>query len=113
MTIIAQNFLFIFPLCVIFNVRDIEADRKAGVFTLQTLYGIGTTILFCLASLAIFLAVVFYSPVLSDHQEVLLFSGAASAVLILFASEKRSDYYNMLYLDGMILLQAALVFAQS
>lgn len=106
--ILLQNFLFIFPLCLIFNVRDIAADRKAGVRTLPVLYGEKITIAVCLISLALFSLVVALYPSLREGRSGLLFCAAATGVLMLFASKNRSDYYYSLGIDGMILLQAGI-----
>lgn len=107
--IFLQNFLFIFPLCVIYNVRDIDADRKAGVKTFPVVYGLKVTIAVCLISLILFSALVILSPSFRDFKAMLLLSAAVSAALLLFASGKRSDYYYTFWIDGMILLQAGLV----
>ncbi len=108
-TILLQNFLFIFPLCLLFNVRDIEEDRRVGVRTLPVIYGVKFTVLICQFFLAFFAALVFFSPSLKEVRTGLLLSGLLSAILILFASEKRSDIYYTLWVDGMILLQAILL----
>ena len=107
--IFLQNFLFIFPLCVIYNVRDIDADRKSGVKTFPVVYGLKVTIAVCLISLILFSALVILSPSFRDFKAMLLLSAAVSAALLLFASGKRSDYYYTFWIDGMILLQAGLV----
>lgn len=109
-TVLLQNFLFIFPLCLIFNVRDIESDRKAGVRTLPVIYGVKFTIAVCLIFLAAFTGLVIFSSALEDVRTGLLLSGLLSAILILFASEKRSDIYYTFWVDGMILIQATLIF---
>lgn len=107
--LLLQNFLFIFPLCLLFNVRDIEEDKRVGVRTLPVIYGVKFTIAVCLIFLAAFLALVILSPSLQDARAGLLLSGLLAAILILFASEKRSDIYYTLWVDGMILLQAILL----
>jgi len=110
--ILLQNFLFIFPLCLIFNVRDIEADRKANVRTLPVIYGVKVTQLVCLIFLVLFSVLVAISLSLHQARTGLLISGVAAIGLIVFASEKRSDYYYSLWVDGLILLQAILIFSE-
>ena len=109
--IILQNFFFIFPLCVIFNVRDIEADKKAGVKTFASIYGVKKTILICIFSLLIFSTLVFYCLRFSLQAKILLVSAIISVILILNSSPKKNDYYYSFWIDGMILLQAILIFA--
>lgn len=105
-----QNFLFIFPLCLIFNVRDVSADRKANVRTLPVIYGVRITILACVMCLLAFSLLIIFSGFEIKTQIALLLSGILVTALILFASEKRPDHYYSLWVDGMILLQAFLVF---
>ena len=104
-----QNFLFLFPLCIIYNVRDIEADRKAQVQTFPGTFGIKKTIAICITLLLAFSVLVFFSSAETSVKSALLISAAASAALIFFASESRHDYYYSFWVDGMILLQAAMV----
>ena len=108
--LILQNFLFIFPLCVIYNVRDIESDKKAGVRTIPVVYGVKTTVIISLLSLVLFSSVVMLSPFLLEERTGLLLSAVPTGVLLWFASEKRADYYYSLWIDGMIILQTGLVF---
>ena len=109
-TVLLQNFFFIFPLCAIFNVRDVEVDRYAGVKTFPVIYGVKKTILLCLVSLFIFSTIVLFSPALKAVVVLqLLLSATFSAALILTASPAKKDYYYSFWIDGMILLQAGLV----
>lgn len=108
--IVVQNFLFMLPLCIIFNVRDIDYDRSVGVKTLPVVYGVKKTIAICILSLTLFTAVALAFPTFDAARTGLLLSAICTAVLILQASESRSDYYYSLWIDGMILLQALLLF---
>lgn len=85
-----------------------EIDRKVGVKTIPVVYGVKATIVICFVSLILFSAVVTLAPALQEERAGLLLSVVPTAVLLLFASEKRSDYYYSLWIDGMILLQAGL-----
>jgi 4-hydroxybenzoate polyprenyltransferase len=107
--IVLQNFFFMFPLCVIFNVRDIEADKKAGVKTFASVYGTEKTIIICILSLFIFSALVYYCWKFSIEANLLFTSSIISAIFILRATPDRNDYYYSLWIDGMILLQFLLV----
>lgn len=109
-TVLLQNFLFILPLCLIFNVRDIGADREAGIRTMPILYGVPITVMVCTVFFALFAALVISAPSLWEFRNALVISGVLSAGLIMFASTKRGEYYYSLWVDGMILLQAAGVF---
>lgn len=109
-TIVLQNFLFILPLCLIFNVRDIGADREAGIRTIPVLYGVPVTVFVCTIFFAAFAVLVILAPTLGEFRNGLLISGVLSAGLVTFAATGRGEYYYSLWVDGMILLQAVLLF---
>lgn len=108
--LMAQNFFFMLPLCIIFNVKDIGWDRNAQVKTFPVVYGINVTKIICIASLAIFILIVMTVPVFDKTRMALIFSALLSGLLILYVSENKSDYYYSLWIDGMILFQAMLIF---
>ena len=108
-TIILLNFIFLFPLSVIFNVRDIEADRKAGVKTFPLMYGVKNTIVICLLALLIFSALVVFSSFATPIKISFLLAAATAAILISAATENRSDHFYVFWIDGLLLLQALLV----
>ena len=108
--LLLQNFLFIFPLSIIFNVRDIETDEKAGVKTIPVLFGARNTVIICICCLFLFATVVMCYWGISRHGLALTASAIISLLFILRASPARADYYYSLWLDGMILLQAGMVY---
>ena len=105
--IILQRFFFILPLCIAFNIRDISVDKKTGVKTFPVIFGETKTKIICFILLFLFCGFVPYPG--SPTGVTLIVSAIATAVLILFASEKRREYYYSFLLDGAILLQAGLV----
>jgi len=117
----AERFFFILPLCIVFNIRDIDYDRKRGVRTLPVLIGVGATKIISASLVFIFSALLiyrcyFYGLVVKFGESMqpfvpaLLVSGLITLLALLFADKKRSEYYYILVVDGMILLQAVLVF---
>lgn len=107
---VAERFFYMLPLCIIFNVRDVEADRTAGVRTIPVVYGVRATIMICLFSLFLFSALAISDRGFSLETIALIISAIASGILILKASENRNDYFYSFWIDGMILLQAGLLF---
>lgn len=105
--LMAQRFFFILPLCIIFNVRDMEADKTAGVRTLPLAYGIKATKIICLVSLFLFTA--FLRFLFGKIEIALIISAIVAAIFILRTSKSSSEYFYSLWIDGMILLQAGLV----
>ena len=104
-----MNFLFVLPLCIIYNVRDIELDRKARVHTLPVLFGVFPTILLCLISLAGSAVVIRFSGFPVTLQCGLYASLLVTGIVISFASRDRRDSYYSLWVDGMILLQTLMI----
>lgn len=107
--LIGQRFIFILPLCIVFNVRDIEADKAAGVRTLPLAFGVDAAKISCLTLLFLFTA---FLPFPFGKTEIqLVISAVVTALLILKMSRSSSEYFYSLWIDGMILLQAILVAA--
>ncbi len=111
--IVLQNFLFVFPLCVIYNVRDIDADNIAGVRTFPSIYGLRITIAICIASLLLFSFVVFYFWNFSATAFLLFLPALISAILIMQAGKEKHDYYYSFLIDGMMLLKGILAVISS
>jgi len=105
-----SRFFFLLSLAVAFNIRDIEIDRKSAVKTLPVIFGEQPTKILCVVFILIFSLLVIFSGYNLKIQIGLLSSAVLTAILIFTASETRSEYFYSLWLDGMILLQAGLVF---
>ncbi len=112
-TIMFLNFLYIFPLCLIYNVRDMEADRKAGITTFALVHGVKKSIALSVITLALFVVFVIVATFSLEIKIALALSAIISTIVIYFASEKKTDYYYSFWIDGMILLQAVLVWGWS
>jgi hypothetical protein len=109
--LMAQRFFFILPLCITFNVRDMEADKSAGIRTVPLAYGIQATKIICLLSLFLFTA--FLRFPFGKIEIALLVSAIVTAIFILGTSKSRSEYFYSFWIDGMILLQAGLIVLQN
>lgn len=104
-----SRFFFLLSLAVAFNIRDIESDKKADVKTLPVIYGAQTTKIFCLIFLLIFSLLIIFSPYEIKVKCALMLSAAGTAALIVFASEKRPEYFYSLWMDGMLILQTIIL----
>lgn len=104
----ARRFLFVFGLALLFDIRDFTKDKAYGTLTFPVLLGIpytkglGLLVMFGF----IFLSFVYTS---TGQAIALLLSGVVSVAVILFADEKRDEYYFVGLADGMMLLQFLLV----
>ncbi|MEW6470048.1 MAG: hypothetical protein AB1458_14065 [Bacteroidota bacterium] len=111
-----ERFFFLFALCIVFNIRDMEYDRGTGVRTIPILFGTRATRLLAALMMLVFAGLVIYRSYFSDtglqaYAPALLVSAALSLFVLFATNEKRGEYYYILVIDGMILLQAILVFS--
>ena len=109
----AERFLFVFALTVPFDVRDLHIDVPAAVKTLPQLLGVPGAIRLAwalllassLVALALYRLDWYAAPVVA----ALLMSYAVTAYFIGVAPRRRHDYFFTGLLDGLMLLQSAVV----
>lgn len=113
--ITAERIFFILPLCIIFNIRDIEQDAFTGVHTIPSLYGPvaakAMSILCLIISFGCSFALYYKGVYGSATIIALAVSAGITLAAMLLGNEKRGEYYYLFTIDGMILLQALLVAA--
>lgn len=107
---LASQFVFISVLCMLFDIKDNEADYLSGINTYANRFGEKVTKIIC-ANLIIIGFICFYKFNSSTNYTV------ASVILrilllgtILFTSDKRHSFYYYLWVDGMLIIQTALFF---
>lgn len=110
--IFIRRFIFIFILCLLFDIRDTEVDRKQNIATLAVKLGIKKSLLLCYLLLLIFIALsviqFLYIPDWIQLSAMLL-SAAATGFTIEQSKKNDSDVVYLACIDGMMFLQAALV----
>ena len=110
--IFIRRFIFIFILCLLFDIRDTEVDRKQNIATLAVKLGIKKSYLLCYLLLLIFIALsviqFLYIPDWIQLSAMLL-SAAATGFTIEQSKKNNSDVVYLACIDGMMFLQAALV----
>ncbi|HEU4471344.1 MAG TPA: UbiA family prenyltransferase [Flavisolibacter sp.] len=106
-----NRFFFIYAICILFDYRDVDEDRKAGIRSLITLLSEKGVHRLFLASLFIFTvscaALLFYLhwlPVLA-----LFIPGLILSLLYRRARQSISDYLYYFVLDGLMMLSAPLL----
>lgn len=110
--IFLRRFIFMFILCLLFDIRDTEVDRKENIATLSVKLGVRRSYLLCYILLVIFvmLSVIQFIYVPDKIQlTAMLISAAATAVTIEYSKRNNSDIVYLACIDGMMLLQALLV----
>lgn len=111
--VFVKRFVFMFILCLLFDVRDIEIDEKENIKTLAVILGKKNSyfLSYFLLILFVVLSVVQYFVY---PQMVFLLAMLISSVItwiVMEATKKtNSDFIYLAGVDGMMLLQALLVY---
>ena len=108
---VVHRFFFIYALCILFDYRDVEEDRRHGIRSMITLLDeAGIDRLFWGSLLASWISLIFLA-----HQMDVLILAALSIPLLVLAflyhpSKKNfSDYRYYFVLDGLMMLSAPLL----
>jgi 4-hydroxybenzoate polyprenyltransferase len=109
-----RRFLFIYALTVVYDLRDREADKRAGMETLALKLGQPTTKLVALLSIALFVLSAWLDPyldtgVLKPVKNALLYSAIPAALIIIFTNIRRKKAFYTFVVDGAILIQFFMV----
>lgn len=107
-----QRFVFMFALCLAFDIRDVVSDAQSGIRTLPVSLGVRHSYLIITGSLVVFVAL---SILQFSHTEKfmqlngMIVSALATYFVIEYARDRNSDMMYLFCIDGMMLLQAVLV----
>ena len=108
-----KRLLFMFILCLLFDMRDIEVDRSENINTLAVVLGYRKSYILSYLLLVVFvllsIAQYFYLPQLRSLIPMLISAGA-TFVTIEITKKSNSDFVYLAGIDGMMLLQAILVY---
>jgi 4-hydroxybenzoate polyprenyltransferase len=103
-----SQLLFITALCVLFNIRDMEQDKKTGTHTIPVLYGIKRTKVFTIILLLGYLWTCYYLKPDFMFMLVSLIVFLLSCFFTMKSAVVRHFFYFLLGVDGLILLQSIL-----
>ncbi|AYA38224.1 hypothetical protein D3Y59_14945 [Hymenobacter oligotrophus] len=104
-----RRFFFILAIALVFDLRDVSRDRRAGTATLPVLLGYERGRYVALGCVVASAALVLPGLALAG-QMVLAVPTLLTALVVWFANEARSDYYYALLADGLLLVQAGALF---
>ena len=114
--IFLRRFIFMFILCLLFDIRDVEVDGSESIHTLPVLMGIRTCYILCYLLLTLFVVLTFiqffYLPE-TGALYAMLASACSIFLTIRYTRKNNSDFVYLLCVDGMMLLQAILVILTS
>lgn len=103
-----QRFLFIFPLTIIFDIRDVDKDKTTATLTLPRLVGVRPAKVIAWLILLAYLVLVCLNQS-GNHRIALLVAGGVYAVVIGLADKRRSEYFYALAADGLMVLPMVLL----
>jgi 4-hydroxybenzoate polyprenyltransferase len=115
--LILRRFLFIYAITIPFEIRDMERERRFGNISLPMLYGVKVMkivglvilLLFCILS-AVHEKYFFFDVAGRKTFFIpLMLSAFAAGWLIIFASDKKTNWYFKFWTDGTMILQFLLL----
>ncbi|MEO7801637.1 MAG: UbiA family prenyltransferase [Ginsengibacter sp.] len=104
--------LFLWVLCLLFDIRDIAVDDAAGIKTLPVLMGKSKSRFVCYVLNSIFLI---FAVIFCIHYQNLvilnayIICGAATFLTIKFTKTNNNPVFYLACVDGLMLLQASLI----
>lgn len=107
-----SRFVFLFALCLVFDIRDTEIDKKENIRTIPLITGIKKSylLIYSLLGLFIMLALIQYAKVNDTGRlNAMILSTAATFIMIIYTRKNKSEIAYLTCIDGMMLLQAFLV----
>jgi 4-hydroxybenzoate polyprenyltransferase len=111
--VFAKRFIFMFVLCLLFDMRDIEIDGKEKINTLAVKLGQKKSYLLAYFSLILFVAFCvaqyYYLPQ-TGYLFAMLISALATLMTIELTKKSNSDYVYLAGIDGMMLVQSGLIY---
>jgi 4-hydroxybenzoate polyprenyltransferase len=108
-----NRFFLIYPICILFDYRDREEDKKQGIKSMITFFSEKNIDRLFYFSMLIFLitGIALYLPGVSFIYSLALFIPGAITFSIYDYSKKNTvDYYYYFFLDGLMMLSALLIF---
>jgi len=113
--IFGRNLLFVFAICIPFDIRDMNFDKLKGVPTVPVSVGIKTSIYIAIILLLFFISIVciqfLYFGLDIRVAAALFLSAVLTIILLPLAKVKRPALLYPLLYDGAMLVQWILVFA--
>ncbi len=108
---VVNRFFFIYAICILFDYRDVEEDRKAGIRSMITeVNEQGIHILFWGSMLVFYISAFFVAPHFDWLTIVcLLIPGFILSLLYSYSLRQFSDYLYYFVLDGLMMLSAPLL----
>jgi 4-hydroxybenzoate polyprenyltransferase len=111
-TFVVNRFYLIYPICILFDYRDREEDKKAGIRSMITQFDeTGVDIVFWGSMIAFFITgiLMYFQGVPIIYTLALMVPGIIVAILYEPSKRNFSDYFYYFILDGLMMLSALLL----
>lgn len=108
---VINRFFFIYAICIVFDRRDVESDRKAGIKSLITYFSAkGIDRLFWFSQAVVLLTCVILTQWLTVLEAaILLIPSLIMGLLYHSSKQSKSDYLYYFLLDGLMALSAPIL----
>ena len=109
---VLHRYFLVYALCILFDHRDVESDKKEGIRSLITWLSTSSLMRLYFGSLVVsaIFALLLYSPGQLIIEVCLLTPIVVTALLTRYTLRTRSDYYYYFVLDGLVMLSACMQF---
>ncbi|HVZ95598.1 MAG TPA: UbiA family prenyltransferase [Chitinophagaceae bacterium] len=108
-----NRFFFMFVLCLLFDIRDMEVDREQNIHTIPVIAGKSNSYYiayFTLFLMVVLSAVKFYVFGGTGVLVAMVLSAIITFIVILATKKNNSDFIYLAGIDGMMLLQFLLIY---
>jgi 4-hydroxybenzoate polyprenyltransferase len=99
-----ERFLFIFAICIPFDVRDYYTDRHAGIITLPNSLGINQSLWIAKILLVFYVSLSFLFHGFSYILYTRLICAAIAFIFVDRTKMKQSDFFYMVGIDGLMIM---------
>lgn len=107
-----MRFVFMFPLCAAFDIRDMQIDKKHNIQTLPNSLGIKNTYKLIHVFILLWLVFSFWQYLrqgIFDRLLINVFFAILMQLAIHFTKRKTSDIFYLFIIDGLMLLYALFI----
>ena len=110
---VVNQFFLIYPICILFDYRDRDEDKKQGIKSMITFFSDKNINLLFYSSLAIFFITIIalaFSGVSLVNCIALSIPGVIVALVYNYSKRETSDYWYYFFLDGLMMFSAVLLY---
>ena len=108
-----NRFFLIYPICILFDYRDREEDRKEGIKSMITVFwekGINILFYSCMAIFFITTIALYLAGITLIYCIALFIPGFIVGLVYRYSKKVTSDYYYYFFLDGLMMFSLVLLY---